>query len=115
MLINEGKIERLVVALSVKSNYSVGRSVEILRAGMLSTNRAEISSRALSREVERRRNMNSRGLAQIRSRSLRLASGDPGQQGDLTTNTTVIFVFFQVRPGRPLSRDRPESRDTRII
>lgn len=56
----------------------------------------------------------SSGLARIGSRSLRLASGDLGQQGELTTNTTVIFVFFQVRPGHPFSRDRPENRDTHI-
>lgn len=43
MLIIEGKIERLVVALSaMQSNYSAGRSVEILRAGMFSTTRAEL-------------------------------------------------------------------------
>jgi len=101
MSIIEGRLLRLVVALSVQSSCSADRSID---RTIDSTSRV-FSTTQTSSKCD---------LAQIRSWSLRLASGDLGQQGELTTNTTVIFVFFQVWPGRAFNRDRPGSRDTRI-
>lgn len=96
-------------------NYSADRSIDRTRfyEPRVFDDRAQLLFVSL---LEKSRGFEtwSSGQARIRSRSLRLASGDLGQQGELTTNTTVIFVFFQVRPGRPFSRDRPGSRDTRI-